>query len=146
MIPALTKDAAGRSAAAIVGKKEGNADVRVDKADLAIYPLGLLEGTAVQSRLAYSVEVSGSETRAQVWIDANSGGVLNIISRRPDALFRIAYSPQYDPANPDMFALRREGDPPISPVPGQNTPIHNLFDFTGQTLQFLRFNLWPRFL
>ena len=60
----------------------------------------------------------------------------NIISRRPDALFRIAYSPQYDPANPDMFALRKEGDPPISPIPGQNTPIDNLFDFTGQTYNF----------
>src|SRR4029077_18093897 len=98
--------------------------------------LGLLEGGSVESRLAYAIEVSGTDTREQVWIDANDGSVLNKISLRPDALFRIAYSPQYDPSNPNMFVIRKEGDPPVSPVPGQNSAIDNLYDFTGFAYYF----------
>jgi bacillolysin len=134
-VPALNEAAAQQAAVGAL-HKNGADNLKVDKTELAIYPLGLLEGARVESRLAYAVEVSGPETREQVWIDASTGAVLNRISLRPDALFRIAYSPQYDPANPDMFVLRREGDPPVSPIPGQNSPIDNLYDFTGQTYNF----------
>jgi bacillolysin len=134
--PVLTEEFARQSAVTAAGKNRTQGGLRINKAELGIYPLGLLEGFAVQSRLAYAVEVSGDKTRDQVWIDANSGAVLNKISLRPDALFRIAYSPQYDPSNPNMFILRQEGDPPVSPVPGQNSAIDNLYDFTGYTYNF----------
>lgn len=129
--PRLNTDVAGQRALGVVGKGNANSGLTIDKTELAIYPLGLLEGHAVQPLLAYSVEISGAETHEQVWLDANDGRVLNRISLRPDALFRIVYTPQFDPANPDMFAVRSEGDPPISPVPGQNSPPDNLYDFTG---------------
>jgi bacillolysin len=134
--PVLNEEFA-RQAAVNASRKSGTeGNLQIAKAELAVYPLGLLEGFAVQSRLAYAVEVSGPKTREQVWIDANSGATLNKISLRPDALFRIAYSPQYDPNNPDMFVIRKEGDPPISPIPGQNSEIDNLYDFTGYTYNF----------
>jgi len=132
----VTSEVAGRTAIAAARKKDANTELNVDKTELAIYPLGLLEGSPVQSRLAYSIEVSGPSTRAQVWVDANNGSILNIISLRPDALFRVVYSPQFDPNSPNMFIIRQEGDPPISPVPGQNTPIDNLYDFTGFAYNF----------
>ncbi len=44
---------------------------------------------------------------------------------------RTIYSPNYDPANPDLFVQRREGDPP-HPAPF----VNNLYDFAGHTYNF----------
>ena len=137
--PALAEEVARQIAVGSAQKNGASGNLKVDKAELGIYPMGLLEGTRVQSRLAYAVEVSGPEKREQVWIDANSGSILNTISLRPNALSRFVYSPQYDPANPNNFVLRKEGDPPLGPQSGNsstNNPIDNLYDFTGQTYNF----------
>lgn len=136
--PAVTQEAAVQNALTVMQKNTAGAagTLKVDRTELAIYPLGLVEGRRVQSRLAYGVEISGSKTHQQVWIDANDNTVLNVISLRPDALFRIVYSPQFDPNNPDQFVIRKEGDPPLSPVPGQNSPPDNLYDFTGFAYNF----------
>ena len=137
-VPTLNEGAATDTALGNVQKTSGKGDLKVVKTELAIYPLGLLEGRLVQSRLAYSVEVSGPETREQVWVDATRGSILNKISLRPDALFRIVYSPQFDPNNPNQFIIRQEGQPPISPVPGQNSAFDNLYDFTGFAYNFYK--------
>jgi bacillolysin len=134
--PALTKDAAAQAALATVRKNGAQSEAKIDKSELAIYPLGLLEGRAVRPLLAYAIEVSGPETHEQVWLDANTGAVLNRISLRPDALFRMVYSPQFDPNSPNQFVIRKEGDPPVSPLPGQNSPVDNLYDFTGFAYNF----------
>jgi Zn-dependent metalloprotease len=129
-IPALTKEAAGENA--MMTSRKGAPDpaaVKIDKTELAVYPLGLIEGQgSVVHRLAYAVDVSGGGKAEQIWIDAQTGNVLARVPRDETALYRIIYSPEYDPQNPDLFIQRQEGDPP-SPAPF----VNHLYDFAGQT-------------
>src|SRR6185312_9546091 len=135
--PKLDQRQAGVLAIAALRKKVGQITLSIGKTELGIYRTGLLEGYFGENALAYSVEVRGeANVREQVWIHARTGSILNQISLNPDALNRIAYTPQYDPNNPDMFVVRREGDPPIIPPPGPPSAIDNLYDFTGQTYNF----------
>lgn len=129
-VPAQSKEAAAESALAASRKgAPAAAAVKVDKTELAIYPLGLAEGHgSVVNRLAYAVEVSGGEKPEQIWIDAETGAILARVPRHETALNRIIYSPQYDPQNPELFVQRKEGDPP-HPTPF----VNNLYDFAGQT-------------
>ena len=132
-IPALTDKAAGERVLTAL-RKHGGADLKVKKAELSVYPAGLLEGTPVRSVLAYGVEVQSRQLHEQVWIDAQNGAILNRIPLRETALDRRVYSPQYDPDNPDMFVVHREGDP--LPPPSIATPTVNLYHFTGQVYNF----------
>ena len=130
-VPALTKDAAGETALAVLRKGGGGEDLKVNNVDLAVYPMGLLESQPVTSRLAYGVEVEGSKKHELVWVDAESGAVLNRISRRHHALYREVWSPEYQPLPPPApqpFLQRKEGDPP-HPTPF----VNNLYDFAGET-------------
>ena len=136
-LPALTEAAAAENAVAIL-RKGGDKDLKVNKAELAIYPVGLLEGASVVSRLAYAVDVSGSSIQEQVWIDAQTGGVLNRIPlHHSAALNRIIYTPQYG----EPFDVRHEGDP-YTPGPPPGTagadPINNLYLFAEHTYNLLR--------
>ena len=136
-IPTLTGAAAGESALAILRKGGAGADLKVNKTELGVYPAGLLEGTAVASRLAYSVEVSGAGLAEQVWVDAQTGSVLIRIPMREAALNRIIYTPQYGPP----FDVRHEGDP-LTPGPTPGTigadPINNLYVFAGHTYNLFK--------
>ena len=85
------------------------------------------------SVLAYAVEVLGKDQRQQVWVDAQTGAILNVISLRPDALHRTVYTPQDHSSNPSMFVVRDEGGLPVPPVPANEGPINHLYDFSGQT-------------
>ncbi len=127
--PALSKNVAEDLALTVANKENGgDSSAKVEKSELAVYPLGLLEGRAVSSRLAYAINVVGLKNAEQLWVDAQTGAVLVRIPLRQDALYRTIYSPNYDPANPDLFVQRREGDPP-HPAPF----VNNLYDFAGQT-------------
>jgi len=130
-IPAVNESAAREIAITSSRKKAGGGDVKAEKAELAIYPLGLLEGAAVQSRLAYAVEISSPAAREQIWIDAQSGSILNRISLRHTALNRVVYAPMYDPSDPEANVIRREGDPTILPPP--SNPPDNLYHYTGHS-------------
>ncbi|MCA1593630.1 MAG: M4 family metallopeptidase [Acidobacteria bacterium] len=124
--PKITSAQAGKTAIAKVSKTP-DASLKVAKTELAVYRLGLLEGFKGRSVLAYAVEVAGPHTREQVWINAQTGNVINQISLHADALNRIVYSPTYDPAQPDSNVVKRENDPlPSAP------PIENLYRFAGQ--------------
>jgi len=134
-----TKAALSPAAAQAVALRQqvGGAKLSVLKTELSVYRQGLLEGYEGQSVLAYNVEVTdGGATRAQVWVDALKGTVLNRISLNHKAKDRIIYTPEYDP----LFAVRREGDP-YTPgaTPGTTgaDPINNLYRFAGET-----YNLW----
>ncbi len=127
-VPAVTKDGAGEIALATVRKGASDMTASVNKTELAVYPQGILEANGAASRLAYSVEVAGPKGSEQVWIDAQSGAVLVRIPLHKTAINRTIYSPNYDPANPDLFVQRREGDPP-HPAPF----VNNLYDFAGHT-------------
>ncbi len=136
VVPRLTAEAASETALAALRKHAGNGKLTLGTVDLAVYPLGLLEGFKVKNVLAYSVEVSGPELREQVWVDAQSGAILNRIPLRETALNRIVYSPSYDPANPNTNVVRREGDPTILPPPS-NGP-DNLYHYSGQIYNLFR--------
>jgi bacillolysin len=135
--PRVTAANAAQIAVVALGKQLRLGNLRATKTELSVYRMGLLEGYYGQSVLAYNVQVAGpGKVLEQVWINAVSGAILNQISLSEGALYRIAYTPQYDPNNPNMFVVRKEGDPPLSPIPGQNTAIDNLYDYTGQTYNF----------
>ncbi len=96
-------------------------------ARLAVYHTGLVRGIAGEPRLAWSFEVT-ADRRYQAWVDATTGRLLDRWSRDPEALHRIVYSPIYDPANPDLFKVREEGQAPtLIPM------VDKLYDFSGQT-------------
>ena len=127
--PKVTASKARQTALAVVSK-EPDDRLSVASTELSIYRMGLLEGYKGQSVLAYAVEVAGPNTREQVWINAQTGNVINQISLTHDALNRIVYSPTYDPANPDMNVVKREGDPTVPPPA---SPVDNLYHYTGQS-------------
>lgn len=130
-IPAVNEAAARDIAVASLRKQERGANVTAEKAELAVYPLGLLEGSAVRSLLAYAVEVTAAGHREQVWIDANTGGVLTRIPLHHTALNRVVYAPEYDPSDPEANVVRREGDPTILPPPSNG--FDNLYHYSGHS-------------
>ena len=127
-------EAAARSIAA--RQSDEGAALDVVSTQLSIYRQGLLEGYVGQNVLAYNVEVTdGKGGNAQIWIDAVKGTMLNRIPLTHKALNRTVYSPMYDPNNPDLFVLRREGEPALpGPTPGTTgaNPRDNLYEFSGQ--------------
>ena len=130
--PYVTESVATEAARSLVQQNAAPSEkLIVGKREVTIYPAGLLEGQSIVSRLAYAIEIVGDSVAEQVWIDAQSAAVLLRIPLNQSALYRIIYSPRYDPANPDLFVQRREGDPP-HPAPF----VNNLYDFAGQTYNF----------
>jgi Zn-dependent metalloprotease len=118
-------------------RDRADANPAVESADLFVYRTGLLEGYAGSNRLVWGVVLEGPDYRDLVLLDAADTRFLQRIALRHEALNRIIYTPQYDPANPDAFVARREGQPPLSPLPGTN-PVDNLYDFAGQTYDFFQ--------
>ena len=132
--PKVTAAKAGQIAIAAASKGP-DASLKVAKTELAVYRLGLLEGYKGRSVLAYAVEVAGPRTREQVWVNAQTGNVINQISLHADALNRIVYSPTYDPANPESNVVRREGDI-VAPPPA--VPTDNLYHYTGHSYNIFK--------
>ena len=127
--PAIKESAAEAKA---LSEQLGGGSLSVVRTELSIYRTGLLAGYAGQSLLAYNIEVTdGRHTRAQIWIDALKGTVLDRIPLTHGALNRTIYTPDFDP----NFAVKHEGDPDLGPLPpgsiGGN-PIDNLYLFAGQ--------------
>jgi Zn-dependent metalloprotease len=127
--PKVSASRAGQIALSAAGKAP-DASMSVVKTELSVYRMGLLEGYKGRNMLAYAVEVSSPRMREQVWINAQTGNVINRIPLQHDALHRIVYSPSYDPDNPDSNKVREEGDPTILPAP--SNPPDNLYHYTGQ--------------
>jgi Zn-dependent metalloprotease len=130
--PAITAQKAGQIAVGLVRKQLGNLTYSIGKTSLSVYRTGLLEGYSGQNALAYGVEViSGDSIKEQVWLNAQTGALLNRISLVPHALHRTVYTPKYDSANPDLFVVRTEGGAKT------NVPeLDGLYDFTGHTYNF----------
>ncbi len=130
--PALTGAEAAQRALAAVAKANPEAALSVTAAPLAIYRSGLLEGYMGETHLAYGVIVEALPAlREQVWVDATNGRILNRISLVHEDLYRIIYSPKYDPR--PRYVRATEEDPPNA----LDAPaIHHLFDFAGQVYDF----------
>lgn len=128
--PSLSAAAAKGVAETDLRKRAQEGRAAAVSAELAIYRIGLLEGFEGENRLAWKVEAGSGARREQIWIDAGNGAILNRISLHPDALYRIVYTPEYDPANPEKNVVRKEGDPDtFLPM------VDNLYDFSGQAYQ-----------
>lgn len=129
--PTLSAAASATIARNVLVKEAEDETLTAENSALYVYNTGLILGENGRNALAYAVEVRGDTTAEQVWIDAHSGVLLNRIPLRQEGLYRVVYSPEYDPANPDMFVVREEGDPPTL-LP----PYDNLYDFSGQVYNF----------
>ncbi len=134
-IPALSESMARGIAEASTRKQHGVREVKAGKAELAIYPFGLLEGHPVRALLAYAVEVTAAHPE-QVWLDAQTGAVIARIPLTHGALNRLVYTPEYDPAHPDDNIVHREGD--LVPPPNPAVPSANLYHFSGDSYNFFK--------
>lgn len=127
--PTLDAESARQAAVSAIIKEDATASA--EEPFLYVYNEGVLQRGPGQNALAYAVPVHAEQLDEQVWIDAHDGSFLNRISLRQEDLYRIIYSPEYDPQNPDENVRREEGDPPTL-VP----PFDNLYRFAGQVYHF----------
>lgn len=125
------RDAAVRAVAAAHVTHFGKLDA--GPSTLAIVRPGLTAGLPGTSRLAYGFAVAGTDLRDQVWIDADTAEVVMRYSLRHEARHRIAYSPLYVAALPNLFKQREEGGR-ASLLP----PINKLFDYSGQVYDMFK--------
>ncbi|HUR41525.1 MAG TPA: M4 family metallopeptidase [Verrucomicrobiae bacterium] len=126
--------------------------LRVGAGSWTIYPIGLLQGRFVGSRMAYQVTVASErgDVRDHVFVDARTGAVLNRISQVHSVLNREIYTPEQQTAAgtpiPPTYtegSLGAPADVPLINDPGHgstaasdypsNPPLDNLYIFAGGT-------------
>ena len=136
--PRLSAAEIGRAAVAAVKADppghDGDADtsgVKSVRTDLAVYRTGIPRGDRGEAVLVYVVEVSnGSNVRDMVFLDANTGKLVNRYSLVHDALDRDVH--EASPATPPIW---QEGDP----FPGAlNADQRNLVEGTGESYWFFQ--------
>jgi bacillolysin len=86
--PAVAADVAQRNAAGFVKRKGASAQ---GTPTLLIYREGLTNAVPGKNHLAYEVVVTDGKVRDFVYVDAQTGKVIERISGTPDALDRVAY-------------------------------------------------------
>ena len=86
--PAVATDVAQRNAAGFVKRKGASAQ---GTPRLLIYREGLTNAVPGKNHLAYEVVVTDGKVRDFVYVDAQTGKVIERISGTPDALSRVAY-------------------------------------------------------
>ncbi len=154
--PGLDLDVSPRRSAAEVGRNaiglvtddptgddEANAGVDTSgltaDADLVIYRTGLVKGDAGDNVLAYSVNVTnGNNINDQVFLDANTGKLLNRYSKDSHALDRELLTVTNDGGTPNDVSddvrerVWQEGDP-FPGVLATNQDQLNLVQSTGES-------------
>ncbi|WP_282580292.1 M4 family metallopeptidase [Nocardioides sp. InS609-2] len=135
--------AAERAVGTVRQDPPGHEDERADttgieaaKNDLVVYRTGATKGVVGKASLAYVVEVSnGANIRDMVFIDAQTGKMLNRYSMVHDALDRELYEATGTPAAPVLTKVWKEGDP----FPGTlNQDQQNEVDGTGDAYWFFK--------
>ena len=141
--PKVTAAKANATALASLRKSPAAAALRVFKTALGVYREGLLEGYKGRNRLAHAVTVlNANGDSVQVWVDAQTGDVLNRIELTPHALYRLVFAQTY--SGNDADAVIDEGNPlkPAGPLPPSGAAIppgyeaHALYHFAGHTYNF----------
>ena len=139
--PRLSRSAAGTMAAFEVAndppRDEAGKKARVSvvslksTAQLVVYRMGLVRGVEGTSQLAYKVEVTNrANVRDMVFLEANTGKVLNRYSMATDALHRVLFEASGTPPNINLTKVWEEGDT----FPGSlNGEQQNLVTFSGQS-------------
>jgi Zn-dependent metalloprotease len=114
--PAFSKAEAGRAAVRTVradppghdGEAADTSGIRAVKPRLVVYREGLVRGDPGASELVWQVEVTNrANIRDMVFISATTGKPVNRYSLIHDALHRIVYEQEHDPA----AIVWEEGDP-----------------------------------
>jgi Zn-dependent metalloprotease len=141
--PALSKAAAGRAAVGTVRQQppgsNGKADTTGIKAvntQLSIYRMGSTRGETGASRLVWVVEVSNDHNiRDMVFLDAQTGKVVNRVSMVEDALTRHLYEAGGTAQAPTFTNVWNEGEP----FPGAlNQDQQNEVTGTGDAYWFFK--------
>ena len=133
--PRLSEADAGRTAVATVkadppgGQDTDTSGLGAGDTTLTVYRTGLPKGDEGVAVLAYVVEVTnGASVRDKVFIDAQTGKVVNRYSLVNDSLDRVLYE-----SNPNTTPVWEEGDP----FPGTlNQDQQNLVVGTGESYWF----------
>ena len=134
--PRLSAAESGRAAVAAVKADppghDGDANtsgVKSVRTDLVVYRTGVPRGDLGKAVLTYVVEVSnGTSVRDMVFIDADTGKLVNRYSLAHDALDREVYE-----ASPATVPIWQESDP----FPGAlNADQQNLVEGTGESYWF----------
>jgi Zn-dependent metalloprotease len=122
--PSQTFEALRERAFMAAGKlhpKVPRSDLRIESSRLVIYNTGLLQSLKGGNRLAYDVVVKGAlggePVREQLFIDANSGLILNRINRIETVLHRKTYTPVYGNALVYEDGKGPTSVPPVAPAP-----------------------------
>lgn len=127
--PSLSADRAAEIASAAVAAAQPASPARPFAArgtELVIYRTGLVQGVPGSSFLAYHVEVAdGATVREFVFVDAQSGAILDRFSGVNDTLHRQLYNQQLDAAH----LVWEEGDA----FPTANTDWNNEINGAGET-------------
>ncbi|HYC57789.1 MAG TPA: M4 family metallopeptidase [Candidatus Binatia bacterium] len=104
------------------------ASLQADVRRLLVFPQGLLQGVAVQARLAYEVEVTGGpRVRDLFYVDALAGKLLERIAGVHHALSRRVYEGEYDPEE----ILWNEGDD----LPFGDPDVDSILDSTASSYE-----------
>ena len=109
-----------------VKAQSAHTDLAVRQSHLYIYRTGLAQGISGKSYLVYEIEVgNGRGVREFVYVDAQSGAVVDQVSGIHEALTRRVYDGGYGPT----FVVWNEGDP----FPTADVDINNIITFTSDT-------------
>ena len=136
--PALSKSEAARAAVRTVradppshdGEAADTTGIRAASSRLFVYREGLVRGKRGASELVWQVEVTNrANIRDMVFISATTGKPVNRYSLIHDALHRVVYEQEYDPA----AIVWEEGDP----FPGDlNEDQQNIVNGSGESYWF----------
>ena len=138
--PRLSAQESGKRAVASVrsdpptsedGKAGSTAGIRAVSPELFVYRTGLIRGETGTNELAYRIEVTNNKNvRDIVFLDANTGKVLNRYSMIENALDRELYE-----ESPDTPPVWEEGDPFPADL---NEEQQNLVYASGESYSFFK--------
>ena len=117
--------------------------LRAESNQLLVYRTGLIKGEAGTNELAYHVVVTnGANIRDAVFINANTGKVINRYSLIDNALHRVLFEGQEDAEGNPLPSIQiwEEGDPFPGPL---NQDQQNIVNFSGESYRFF-FNAFGR--
>ena len=126
--------------------------LNIESNRLLVYRSGLLKGVEGKRFLAWEAIVTGAPGQAirdRIFINADSGAVLNVIDEIHSILNRKIYTPLY--RNVQVLGEGQSGAPAAVPLVGDvggstrrlDTPPRNLYTFAGGTWQLYK-NLFGR--
>lgn len=142
--PEVARTDASRTAVTSVGaqqpSKRKNVDLEVTSAALMVYRTNLTRGTPGVNHLVYEIQVSdGGSVREFVYVDAQTGKIIDQVSGIHGLKNRRVYESKFDPNSPEAPPpLWREGDlrPAVDPahedeVAGAGQTYNLFFNLSG---------------